>query len=236
MRRLSLCLDSLPALREISGLGRLDLAAAASLAELAGVDALRFGVADALQPVTEADVRALRQVARSMELRMPLSQGLLKLALETRPDAVLLAGEGLEGTLAARPLELRTPSSALAPMVRSLAEAGIEVAMLVAPAIEAVKAVHGLGVHAVELFTGATVDLPPIERRARLEALADAARLAAKLHMNVSLGGSLDTRSLPEVLLVASSASRVAVGRALLARAVLVGLDRASRDFVALIR
>jgi pyridoxine 5'-phosphate synthase PdxJ len=38
------------------------------------------------------------------------------------------------------------------------------------------------------------------------------------------------------VLPVAPSADRISVGRALLARALLVGMDRAVRDFVALIR
>jgi pyridoxine 5-phosphate synthase len=54
--------------------------------------------------------------------------------------------------------------------------------------------------------------------------------------MKVSVGGGLDYRSVAEVLPVAASADRVSVGRALLARAVLVGLDRAVRDFVALVR
>ncbi len=165
MRKLSLCLDCLPALREISGGTHLDLAAATSLAELAGVDAIRLGINEDLRPVAEVDVQWLRRSARLFELRMSVSQSLLKVALETRPDMVLLAGDTFEGTLASRPVELRSQSSALAPIVRSLEEAGIEVAMLVTPALESVKAAHGLGVHRVELFTGATVDLPPVERR-----------------------------------------------------------------------
>lgn len=235
MRKLSLCLDALPALREISGGTQLDLSAAASLSELSGIDALRLGINEELRPVAEADVHALRRTAQLFELRMPASQTLLKVALETRPDAVLLAGDAFEGTLASRPLELRTQSSTLAPIVRALEEAGISVAMLVTPGLDSVKAAHALGVQTVELFTGSTVDLPVVERRGRLEALADAARLAAKLRITMSLGGGLDYRSVGEVLPMAPSASRISVGRALLARAVLVGLDRASRDFLSLI-
>ncbi len=236
MRRLSLCLDCLPALREISGGTSLDLSAATSLAELAGTDAVRLGINDELRPVAEADVYSLRRTAQLFELRMPANQGLLKVALEARPDAVILAGEAFEGSLASRPLELRSQSSSLAPIVRSLEEAGIDVAMLVTPGLDSVKAAHGLGVQAVEFFTGATVDLPPAERRVRLEALADAARLAAKLRMTVSVGGGLDYRSISEVLQMAPSAGRVSVGRAVLARSLLVGLDRAARDFLALVR
>ena len=235
MRSLSLCLDSLPALREIAGT-QLDLSAATSLAELAGVEALRLGIDEELRPVTEADVHALRRTAQLFELRMPASQALLKVALETRPDAVILAGDTFEGTLASRPIELRSQPSGLTSSVRSLEEAGIDVAMLITPALDSVKAAHGLGVQTVELFTGATVDLPAAERRGRLEALADAARLAAKLRMTVSVGGGLDYRSVSEVLPMSPSADRVSVGRAVLARSLLVGMDRAVRDFLALIR
>ena len=120
--------------------------------------------------------------------------------------------------------------------MRSLAEAGIDVAMLIPPALDSVKAAHALGVQTVELFTGATVDLPAAERRGRLESLGDAARLAAKLRMTVGVGGGLDYRSVSEVLPMSSSAERVSVGRAVLARSLLVGMDRAIRDFIALIR
>lgn len=236
MRGLSLCLDALPALREISGGTHLDLSAACSLAEVAGIDILRLGITDELRPVAEADVHVVRRTAQIFELRMPASQGLLKVALESRPDAVVLAGDVLEGSLASRPLELRSQSAVLAPIVRSLEEAGIDVAVLVTPALESVKAAHSLGVKSVELFTGSTVDLPPAERRGRLEALSDAVRLAAKLRMTVSLGGGLDYRSVREVLPMAPSADRVSVGRALVARTLLVGMDRAVRDFLALIR
>jgi pyridoxine 5-phosphate synthase len=236
MRKLSLCLDTLPALREISGGTQLDLSAAGSLAELAGIDALRLSVNEELRPVAEVDVQCLRRTAQLFELRMPASQGLLKVALETRPDVVLLAGEVFEGTLESRPLELRSQSTSLAPIVRALEEAGIAVAMLVTPALDSVKAAHGLGVQSVELFTGSTVDLPPAERRGRLEALADAARLASKLRMTLGVGGGLDYRSVGEVLAMVPSAGRVAVGRSLLARSLLLGLDRAARDFLTLIR
>ena len=235
MRRLSLCLDSLPALREIAGT-QFDLSAATSLAELAGVESLRLGIDEDLRPVAEADVQGLRRTAQLFELRMPASTVLLKVALETRPDVVVLAGDTFEGTLASRPVDLRSQSSGLTAVVRTLEEAGIDVAMLVTPALDSVKAAHGLGVQTIELFTGATVDLPGVERRGRLEGLADAARLAAKLRMSVGIGGGLDYRSVSEVLSVAPAVARVSVGRALLARALLVGMDRAARDFLVLIR
>jgi pyridoxine 5-phosphate synthase len=120
-------------------------------------------------------------------------------------------------------------------MLRALREAGIPAGVLIAADLEAVKAAHAEGLDAVEFFTGAIVDLPAPERRAELEKLGDAVRLAAKLRMTIGLGGGLGYRRLRESLEAAPAAERVAVGRAALSRAVLVGLDRALRDLRGLV-
>lgn len=231
MRRLTLALDSLPALRHATDAPETGLGAAATLAELAGVYALRLGVGEDLRPVREADVMELRRAARVLELRMSASASLLKVALEARPDRVILCSGGREGPGTVSPLEPKGRDGNLAPILRSLEEARIPVAALVTPAIEAVKQAHGLGVTSVELYTGATVDLPPTERRAQLERLGDAVRLASKLRMEIGVSGGLGFDSVSEVLSAAAACDRVAAGRSLVSRALLVGLDRCLRDF-----
>ena len=101
MRRLTLALDALPSLRE-STAAPVDVGAAATLGELASVDAVRLGVNHELVPVRETDVRDARRAARTFELRMLPEETLLKVALEARPDRVLLAGPGRDGQSPAR--------------------------------------------------------------------------------------------------------------------------------------
>ena len=107
MRALVLELDALPTLREAVGAADVDLPAAATLAELAGVDAVRLGVSVDLKPVREEDLQDMRRAARRLELRMPPSETLLAVALATRPDRVLLAADAREGRAAAAPIDLR---------------------------------------------------------------------------------------------------------------------------------
>jgi pyridoxine 5-phosphate synthase len=235
MRSLILELDALPILREAMSASEVDLPAAATLAELAGVDAVRLGVTPDLKPVREEDLQDMRRAARRLELRMPPSETLLAVALETRPDRVLLAADAREGRAAAAPLDLRADIPALAALTRALSDAGIAVHALVPPALDAVKRVHAEGLSGVELYTGAIVDLPRAERASALVELSDAVRLAAKLKLRVGLGGGLGYRTAPELLEAAPAAERVAIGRAALSRAVLVGLDQALRDLRALL-
>lgn len=115
-------------------------------------------------------------------------------------------------------------------MLRQLEEAGIPVWARVSADVDAVKAAHTAGVAGVEFHTANAVDLPDGARAAALEALADASRLAAKLRLPVALGGGLDWRSLRPFAQRVGALERVAVGRALVARALLVGIERALED------
>jgi pyridoxine 5-phosphate synthase len=229
--RIVLSLDSWPALRDLAGDDRSELSAAASLAELAGVDSLRLSINEDMMPVRETDVDALRRTARRLELQMPVSQGLLKVPLGARPDRVVLVGERHEATGPAPPVDARVAGPALGVVLRALEEAGIATSVRIAPQVDAIRAVHAHGVSDVELFTGYLVDLPDAERRGALATLGDSARLASKLRLKMAIAGGLDDRNVEEILASAPSAERVVFGRGLARRALLVGLDRAVRDF-----
>ncbi len=224
-------MDSWPALRDFGADERSDLGAAATLAELAGVDSLRLSINEELTPVREVDVDALRRATRALELRMPVSQTLLKVPLETRPDRVVLVGDRHETTGPAPPIDARVAGPGLGTVLRALEDAQISTSVRIAPEIEALRAVHALGVTDVEFFTGYLVDLPDLERRGALATLGDTTRLASKLRVGVALAGGLDDHNVREVLAVAPAADRVVFGHALARRALLVGLDRAIRDF-----
>lgn len=202
MRDLVLAIDSLYALEHA------DIVAAVKLAELAGVEAVRV-----LGDRPEADVMTLRRTARFLEVAIEPTPAGLKVALEVRPDRVLLREPAPHAVL--RPLE----------------EAGIPVHARIAHDVDAVKTAHAAGVAGVELDTSHSVDLPKLDRDAALDRLGDAARMAAKLRLPVSIGGSLDERTLRPFAERVPALARVAVGRALVARSALVGIERAVADF-----
>ena len=61
------------------------------------MDALRLPINEDLVPVRDAGVDTLRCAAGAMELRLPVSQSLLKIPLEVRPDRVVLVGDSPVG-------------------------------------------------------------------------------------------------------------------------------------------
>jgi pyridoxine 5'-phosphate synthase PdxJ len=221
--------DAAADLREAAGTAGFDLPTLLALAELAGAGNVRLTLSEELHPVSESDLRALGRVSRGLELRMPPIPVLVKSALEARPERVLLASAPRDGRRTA-PIDFQAWGDSLPPVVRTLEEAGIAVAVSVSPSVDAVKFAHAADAAAVELFTGSLVDLPPRERAEALDQLGDSARLASKLGMRVGVGGRLDDRQLLPVLEAAPIFEWAAVGRAWIGRSMLVGVDRATRD------
>ena len=207
------------------------LVAAATFAELAGAARVRIQVTEELAPVGAAELRDLRRCARGLELRIAPAPALLKTALEVRPQRVVLAAHPAHGHAHA-PLDLAAWSTSLPGVLRTLRDAGIDVAIASAATLDAVKAARGVDAPALELATGALVDLPAREQREALVELADAAKLAAKLRIAAGAGGGLEIATLAALLGTAPTLEWVCVGRALAERALLVGLDRAVRDFL----
>jgi pyridoxine 5-phosphate synthase len=222
--------DAVAALRDHGGTGEPRLAAFALAAELAGADAVRLSANESLRPVRESDLLDVRRVVRRMELVVAPAPSLLKLALEVRPDWVVLASEPTPARRAGSPVELAALRSGVPLAVRALREAGIPTQVRVAPDPEAVKLARAADVAGVELATGAVLDVPEAERGAALERCVDATRIAGKLRLPLALGGGLSPGALRGLLALVPSVEKVVAGRALVARALLVGIDRAVRE------
>ena len=230
MRLLVADLDAAAALREIARSGEPRLAAIALAAEMSGADAVRLSANEALRPVRESDLHDVRRVVRQLEVRIAPTPSLLKLALEVRPDRVVLASEPTRDRLDAMPLDAAALRHALPPAARALREAGIPVWVRIAPEPESVKLARGTEIAGVELSSVGTIDLPESERAAALERFGDAARLASKLRLPIGVAGGLEAGRVRTIVLAAPILERVVVGRALVGRALLVGIERAVRE------
>jgi pyridoxine 5-phosphate synthase len=188
---------------------------------------VRLSANEALRPVGENDLHDVRRVVRSMELRLAPTPSLLKLALEVRPDRVVLASEPSASRLDAAPLDAAALRHTLPPAARALREAGIPVWVRIAPEPESVKLARGADIAGVEFSSVGTVDLPESERAAALDRFGDAVRIAAKLRFPIGVAGGLERGRLRALLLAAPMIDRVVVGRSLVGRALLVGIERA---------
>lgn len=231
MPELIVALDQVALLREARRSSEPDPASAAVLAELAGADALSVGLRTDRRHVQERDIKVLRAICRTrLQVRLPPTPESIRVIAPIRPDSVVLVPERSDLVALDAGFDLTVGAASLGEAATALREAGLPVSVLIEPDREQVKAAHRLGFTGVCL-TGARAGaarLAGTEAR-ELERLDESLRLATKLGLDAQVGHGLDLPTLARLSSLASLKA-VEVGHALVARALMVGMERAVTD------
>jgi pyridoxine 5-phosphate synthase len=114
--------------------------------------------------------------------------------------------------------------------VKTLRDAEILVSVFIDPDVDQVKAAHRVEAQVVEIHTGRYCDARlESDRRRELTRVVDAAKAAAKLGLAVAAGHGLNYRNVQPVVAI-PEIEELNIGHAIVARAVLVGMERAVRE------
>jgi pyridoxine 5-phosphate synthase len=233
MARLGVNIDHVATVRQARRAAEPDPIQAAMLAELGGADGITVHLRSDRRHIQDRDVEILRRVVKTrLNVEMAATQEMVKIALTVKPDQVTLVPERREELTTEGGLDAVLNSVQLKPAVRNVRDGGIRVSLFVDPDLEQVKEAHKIDAQAVEINTAAYADA--LDDRAREEALrkvADALRFGRKLGLEVHAGHGLTYRNvravarLPEI-------GELNIGHNIVARAVLVGMERAVREMV----
>jgi pyridoxine 5-phosphate synthase len=238
--RLHVNVDHVATLRQARGTRYPDPVAAAAIVELAGADGVTVHLREDRRHIQDRDVRLLRETTRGvLNLEMAATDEMVRIASELKPDVVTLVPEKREERTTEGGLDVSGDAPQVKRAVEKLRAAGIAVSLFIDPTEAAVRASRALGAPRIELHTGdycETVD--PVEHGPgdlELERLARAARLGGELGLHVAAGHGLDYPNVGAVAAI-REITELNIGHALVARAVLVGLDRAVREMLDAIR
>jgi pyridoxine 5-phosphate synthase len=237
MPRLTVKLDHVATVRQACRGAEPDPVQAAVLAELGGADGIAVHLRADRRHVQDRDVETLRQTVQTrFGLELAATQEMLHMALAVKPQRVTFVPERREEPAVQGGIDVVLNASQLRPFVKTLQEAGIAVGLLVEADLEQVKQAHKLDVRAVELDTAAWAEAGDARgREAALRRITDAARLARKLGLEVHAGRGLGYRNVAPLAALAEI-DELAIGDAVVGRAVLVGMERAVREMIAALR
>ncbi|HLA78818.1 MAG TPA: pyridoxine 5'-phosphate synthase [Vicinamibacteria bacterium] len=228
MPRLGVNVDHVATVRQARRAAEPDPIQAAVLAELGGADGITVHLRADRRHIQDRDVEILRQVVKTrLNLEMAATQEMVRIALTVKPDQVTLVPERREEVTTEGGLDAVLNAVQLRPTVKTLREGGIAVSLFVDPDLEQVKESHKLGAQAIEVNTAAYADARDERaQEAALRKVVDASRLGRKLGLLVHAGHGLNYKNvgpiaaLPEI-------SELNIGHSIVARAVLVGMERA---------
>jgi pyridoxine 5-phosphate synthase len=110
------------------------------------------------------------------------------------------------------------------------------VSIFVDPDLDQIKLAHRIDANCVEIHTGTFCEAnTPEKRSAAFDRIVDSAKLGHKLKLGVNAGHGLGYQTI-KAFKGLSEIDEFSIGHSIIARAVLVGLDRAVREMIALIK
>jgi pyridoxine 5-phosphate synthase len=213
-----------------------DPVAAAALAEHAGADQITVHLREDRRHIQDRDVKLLKEtVQTSLNLEMANTPEMVKIALYLNPNQICLVPERREEVTTEGGLDVNLHLAAVKKSVDMVRESDIAVSLFIDPDAEQVRAAHKAGAHSIEIHTGRYCNASGRAMREReLNAIINAAKIAKKLGLEVHAGHGLNYYNLGPLLAI-PEIEEYNIGHAIVARAVLVGLDQAVREMKDLI-
>lgn len=233
--RLGVNIDHVATVREARRAPEPEPVAAAVLAELAGADGITVHLRGDRRHIRERDVDLLQHVvATRLNVEMAATQEMINIAKRLRPAQVTLVPEHPREVTTTGGLHITRHKAALKKAVAGLRRAGIGVSVFVDASPTQVAGAVGIGATAIEINTGPYAEAPAVQRDAERDKVERTARVAVEAGLEVLAGHGLTYRNVRPVAAIADIVE-LNIGHSIVSRAVLVGMERAVREMLALL-
>lgn len=233
--RLGVNIDHVATVREARKAPEPEPIAAAVLAELGGADGITVHLRGDRRHIQERDVEILRRVSSTrLNVEMAATTEMLEIATRLKPHQVTLVPEHPNELTTTGGLDIVRHARALKTAVARLQGAGMTVSLFIDATPAQVKKAAAVGATAVEINTGPYADASDDARSVELQRLVRASKAAARQGLDVLAGHGLTYRNVTPVVEI-DEISELNIGHSIVARAVLVGMERAVAEMVDLL-
>lgn len=202
----------------------------AQMCEQAGADGITAHLREDRRHIRDADVVELRRaVSTLLNLEMAATSEMCAIADSVVPDVVTLVPERREERTTEGGLDVRGCSAQIEPIAAMCQRRGIKLSLFIEADAEQILASKELGAQQVELHTGHYCESRGAERVRWLERLREGAETAHRAGLEVAAGHGLTRHNVLDVAALPHM-QELNIGHAVIADAVIVGIDRAVRD------
>ncbi len=206
---------------------------AAARCEKAGADGIVFHLREDRRHITERDVRLLAETVNGkLDFELSTEEEVVSICCDVAPDLATLVPERREEVTTEGGLDVTASRPRLNTVTDRLYDAGVDqVSLFVDPVPAQIEATAAVGANCVELHTGDFAEASTdAARREEAERLAAAAEAAHEADLRVHAGHGLDYNNFSLFRETVPHVAEVSIGFAVMARAILVGMDQAVRD------
>jgi len=235
--KLSINIDHIATLRNARGESLPDPVEAARIAERAGADGIVCHLREDRRHIRDSDVAALRRSVRTkLDLEMAATREIIGIACRVKPDLVTLVPERREELTTEGGLDVARHAGSIARAVRRFHESAIEVSLFIDPVKDQIEAAKTSGADMIEIHTGEYANARSLaSRKKHLARIRQMAGFARELGLGVNAGHGLDYGNIVPIASI-RDIGEVSIGHAVVVRALAVGLEKAVREMVKLVR
>lgn len=237
MADLCINVDHVATVRQARGATEPDPVTAAGIVEIAGADGIVVHLREDRRHIQDRDVKLLRQTVKTrLTLEMAATDEMIGIASGIKPDIVTLVPESRKELTTEGGLDVVNLEKHVSKAVTRLHDAGIPVSLFVDPEQNQIDAARQTGADCIEIHTGLYADaLSPETEDKEFEQIVTMARAARNSGLRVHAGHGLNYRNTARLAAV-SEIQEFSIGHTIVARAVFVGLEKAVREMLSLVK
>ncbi len=229
-------IDHVATIRQARGADYPSVLQAARIAEDAGADAITVHLREDRRHIQDQEVIALcQQVRTRVNLEMAVTDEMLAIAELNRPADVCLVPEKREELTTEGGLDVTANFDAVKYACERLGKAGIRVSLFIDPDKEQLDASRGCGAPVVELHTGSYADAGDTEVESEYQRIVRASEYGDSIGLQMNAGHGLHYQNVQRIVRIPQLVE-LNIGHSIVAKALFVGLDKAVRDMLALMK
>ncbi len=237
MPRLGVNIDHVATIRELRHGIEPEPCFAAFLCQAAGADGIVVHLREDRRHIKERDLGILKQVIKTkMNLEMSIAKDIVDIACKFKPNQATLVPEKRLELTTEGGLDVVYNFEKIKKAANLLKKEGVGVSLFIGPEKEQIDASHELGVKCVELHTGRYADAKDkLEQDTCFKEIETAAFYAAEKGLRVFAGHGLDYYNVTRIARI-KCIEELNIGYSIICRALFVGLEKAVREMIDLIR
>ena len=229
--QLGVNIDHIATIRQARGTQYPDPIQAALIAETAGADGITLHLREDRRHIQDRDVYLLRDILQTkMNLEMAVTDEMLSIAEKVQPADVCLVPEKREELTTEGGLDVIGQKSKIAEAIARMDSAGVRTSLFIDADLEQIAVAAEIGAPVIEIHTGHYADAnDPAAMNNEFLKIKEAVIFGTQKGMVVNAGHGLHYHNVQPIAALLD-VHELNIGHAIVARAVLAGLDESVRE------
>jgi len=228
--RLGVNIDHFATLRNARKEGFPSIAQAATTAISAGADMVVCHLREDRRHINEEDLYILKKIVnKDLDLEMALSDDVIKISLDVKPDKVTIVPERREEVTTEGGLDVKRHFDKLKDLVNEYKKSKIETFLFVEPDIEIIELSAKLGVDGVELHTGRYSRAKGKDQIHEYKRIKIASEKGKESGLLVAAGHGLDYQNTPLIVTI-PEIFELNIGFSIISYSLFVGFENAIKQ------